>query len=125
MAKGEAVRKPLAKADETPKRASHKGGSFIGLDPRRSTEVVLFVCGPAALFAIVLGVLDGLTYPVELLPDHDLTQVVLLMAVVAALALVDIFTHGFLLQDALVPAGRPRVVIYPVMITYRHLSAKG
>ena len=73
------------------------GGFLFGLDPRRSTEVVLFVGGPPTPFTVVLGVFHDLFDPVELVAQDYLAQVVLFVAVVAAFALVDIFAHGCLL----------------------------
>jgi hypothetical protein len=73
-----------------------KGGFvYPDLDSRWSAEVLLVAGGPAATLAVKTGILDDHPHPVKLLPDHDLAQVVLLMAAVAAFAFMDIFAHVF------------------------------
>jgi type III secretory pathway component EscS len=69
----------------------------MGLDFRWLAEASLTVRSPPAMFAVVLGILDSLTHPVKFLPDHDLAQVVLLVAVTAAFTLVYVLAHGCLL----------------------------
>ena len=81
-----------------PKKSLSIRRLFVGLYPRWFAEVCLAVGSPSALFAVVPGVLNGLTHPVKLLPDHDLAQVVLFVAVVAAFTLVNILAHVFLLE---------------------------
>jgi type III secretory pathway component EscS len=70
----------------------------MGLDFRWLAEARLAVGSPPAMFAVVLGILDSLTHPVKFLPDHDLAQMVLLVAVTAAFALVNILAHVCLLE---------------------------
>jgi hypothetical protein len=95
----------------------------MGLDLRWFAKVLLVVGGPAAVFAIVLSVLDGFTHPIKFLSDHDLAQVVLLVTVAAALALVNILAHGFLLETRR-PKGRTWLAVCSVMITHKRRRAK-
>jgi len=68
------------------------------LYPGRFAEVDLTVGGPPAVPAIIPGVLYDLSDPVKLLAGNDLAKVVLVMAVTAALARVDVLAHDFLPQ---------------------------
>jgi hypothetical protein len=50
--------------------------------------------GPAAFFTVISGILDDLAHTIKLFLDHDLAQVVLFMAIAAALATEDILAHA-------------------------------
>lgn len=78
-------------------KASFVKGGFVypGLDSGRFTEVLLVAGGPAAALAVITGIIDDHPHSVKLLSDHDLAQVILVMAAVAAFAFMDILAHVF------------------------------